>query len=275
MPTKLELHNYQGSKICMWLSLFSLICTALLGTNLYVQHQLTQVPFIAFIWLMVWLGLAIIFTTISFKEFVIGYLCALFCLIIAWRIAVIIELSLLRDLMFLSFLFMLINFIYCAWRNIHQPSHFLHPLSMVEWQVIFVRLYIGFDFIPHFTEKLFSGPSSNAHVVQAFIDLGVPDPALFVYLAGLSELISTISIGLGLFIRPGALFCTTYLLIATYLGHHFSFGFMWIMPGGGWEFALLWSMLIFSFAISGAHTFSIDEYLEDRFKLSLFLRRLL
>jgi uncharacterized membrane protein YphA (DoxX/SURF4 family) len=51
--------------------------------------------------------------------------------------------------------------------------------------------------------------------------------------------------------------------------HHFSLGFMWVMPGGGWEFAVLWTMLIFSFAVTGAHAFSLDHIVSAKPKAYL------
>jgi putative oxidoreductase len=111
--------------------------------------------------------------------------------------------------------------------------------------------------------------------VNAFIHLGVPAPEFFVILAGLCELGAAIALGLGLMMRIGAIGTVLYLLMATYLGHHFSLGFIWAAPGGGWEYATMWMVLILSFAISGVHRFSIDQYLESYFKLPSFIKKCL
>jgi putative oxidoreductase len=58
-----------------------------------------------------------------------------------------------------------------------------------------------------------------------------------------------------------------YLLVATYLGHHFSIGFIWALPGGGWEYPILWASLIFSFIFFGGGGLSIDRALRDRYRM--------
>jgi putative oxidoreductase len=75
--------------------------------------------------------------------------------------------------------------------------------------------------------------------------------------------------------RLGAIGAVLYLVIATYLGHHFSLGFIWAGQGGGWEFATMWIILILCFAITGAHQFSIDQRLEDKFKLPKWVKALM
>ncbi len=258
---------YQASFLIIYACLSSLLVAAGLAVVVYFNKVNLGFNHIAFFWSIIWLVLAILFTLLSLKQFVIGYLCSTMCIMIAWRIAVIGHLNILSYVLPVSFILIIANFVYCCWVNLHLTAGSIGKHQVVEWQVLFVRMYIGFDFIPHFTEKLFAGTTIHAGVVQDFIHLGLPHPNLFVWAAGFCEFISTISIGLGLFIRPGAIFCTIYLLIATYLGHHFSTGFMWIRPGGGWEFAVLWAMLIFSFAFSGDNFFSIDEYIKNHFSL--------
>lgn len=40
-------------------------------------------------------------------------------------------------------------------------------------QLAFIRLYIGLDLVPHFTEKLFAGPKTRADDVTSFQELGI------------------------------------------------------------------------------------------------------
>jgi len=87
-------------------------------------------------------------------------------------------------------------------------------------------MFIGYDLIPHFCEKLFAGNLTRNVDVAVFHSLGVPDPLLFVYLAGTIELLGSLAVSCGFLIRFSSIGLVVYLLTATYLGHHFSLGFI-------------------------------------------------
>jgi putative oxidoreductase len=268
------LKNFYGNFTVNTLTLLSLIisfCIALVDYKDIILHM----PVNVFIFVMVWLGISIIFAFIIYREFVCGFLICLFAMMVAWRIAAIYDVRMITMPLISSFILLLCNFIYCAWINLKQPTLFLHQISLEGWQLVFVRMYIGFNFIPHFAEKLFAGTLPYMQDVNAFSYLGVPYPAFFVLLAGCCELAAAIALSLGFFMRLGAIGAALYLIIATYLGHHFSLGFIWAGIGGGWEFATMWIIFILCFAITGAHQFSIDQRLEDKFKLPKFIHVLM
>jgi len=237
--------------------------------------RMANIPLIAFSFMIFWLSAAIVFAVLTFKEFVSGFLLCLFSMLIAWRISGIYNIVNVSYPLVVTFALLLANFIYCVHQNLKFPAKSLHPLSLYIWQLIFIRMYIGFDFIPHFTEKLFAGDMPRSMDVSAFVHLGVPHASFFVYLAGLCEFAAAIGLSVGLLMRIGSLGAALYLTIATYLGHHFLSGFIWAGPGGGWEFAVMWIMLIISFALTGAHEFSIDQVLEDHFHLPPWLKKFL
>lgn len=260
------LNDYKGSNlVSIFVSI--ILCCVFLATLLLRTKILSHVPSTAYAFLLFWLGVSILFSFLSFKEFVPGFLVSLFSMMIAWRIAGIYDLELLSYPLLAVFLLLLVNFIFCAVNNINNPQQFQHQVSLGEWQLIFVRLYLGLNFVPHFTEKLFSGTPPRQLDINAFTSLGINDPSFFVWLAGLCEFAASIGVGLGFLMRWGALGAVLYLMIATFLGHHFSKGFIWANPGGGWEYATMWMVLIFAFVLTKSHQFSIDQYLEDRFKL--------
>lgn len=153
-------------------------------------------------------------------------------------------------------------------KNIRHSGHY-------EWQLLFIRMFIGFDLVPHFCEKLFAGPVPRLEDIQSFVSLGVPHAAFFVYLAGIIEFFGSLSIGMGFLTRTGALALGVYLMVATYLGHHFDLGFIWASQGGGWEYPVLWTTLIVSFSFFGGGGFSVDRVLRDRFSLPTWLLRLM
>ncbi len=232
-----------------------------------------NMPQIAIFWMSAWLCLTIVLTAWSYQNFVIGYLLGMFTMLISWRIAAIYSIDALTYPLLLVFILYMVNFIYCASSHLrHQKDN---RISIAEWQIIFIRIYMGFDFIPHFTEKLFAGSAPHLNDVNAFIALGVPDPGYFVWLAGLCELSAAVALGLGLFMRIGALGSVFYLLIAASLGHHFSLGFIWANPGGGWEFTVMWCVIMLSFVITGSHRFSVDQYLEEHFSFPQLIKKLM
>lgn len=182
----------------------------------------------------------------------------------------------------ISLLCLVILFIYIAYKDVkRQPiilrgrAQDLFEMSAYEWHLSFIRLYVGFDLIAHCTEKLFAGRIPFRADVSAFAQLNVMDPTFFVRLSGLCELAGVISLGLGLLTRVGALGSALYLLIATFIGHHFFKGFIWALPGGGWEYPVMWSAFILSYIVLGADEFSIDGVLDKNFNLPIWLKRLM
>lgn len=263
-----------GSRSLTISTLLILLVSATLSL-FYSSHILTIMPGIAYGFMLGWLAIAIICALFTLKDFVSGFLLCTFAMMIAWRIAALYHIEILTYTYFVSFITLLINFLYCAYLNINYPERYLHKISLAGWQLVFMRLYIGFDFIPHFTEKLFAGTAPHMLDVVAFINLNVPHANFFVWLAGLCEFGAAIALCLGFFMRIGAIGAVLYLLIATYLGHHFLMGFIWANPGGGWEFATMWMILILSFAVTGSYEFSIDQRLNDKYQLPNFIKKLM
>ncbi|MEM9093324.1 MAG: DoxX family protein, partial [Cyanobacteria bacterium P01_F01_bin.53] len=110
-----------------------------------------------------------------------------------------------------------------------------------------------------------AGPRSGD--IQAFQALGISDPADFVIVAGIIEFSAAIGVGLGLFTRLACISTVIYLMVATVMGHHFTLGFIWASTGGGWEYPVLWSVLILSFVFGGGRWMSLDEVISEHIKL--------
>lgn len=264
----------QGSSILNLLTLLFLIViwiSAVFSHNSILQTTSMTVYF----FILGWLAIAIIFCVVSRYRFVPGYLIYIFAFLIAWRLTGLNRLAHLSYPLFLVFILIYLNFLYCAINNLKYPNQYRHAMSMEAWQLTFIRLYIGFNFVPHFSEKLFAGTAIRSIDVSAFSHLGVIDPTFLVWLAGMCEFGAAVAIALGFLMRLGALGAILYLLIATYLGHHFSLGFIWAGAGGGWEYAVMWTVLIGVFAVSDKHPFSIDQYLQDHFNLPKWLKKLM
>jgi putative oxidoreductase len=124
-----------------------------------------------------------------------------------------------------AFIAFMLQFFDCMRADLRRGTGAL--LSPSEWQLTFIRIYIGFDLVPHCTEKLFAGPVPFDADVKAFIGFGLPIPEFFVVLGGLCELGITIGIGLGLLTRLAGYCSALYFLICTLIGGHFFNGFIW------------------------------------------------
>lgn len=182
----------------------------------------------------------------------------------------------------ISLLSLVILFFYIAYHDVKQRPIILQGkpqnmfnMSAYEWHLSFIRMYVGFDLIAHCTEKLFAGRVPFQADVTAFMHLNVMEPTLFVRFSGLCELAGVISLGLGLLTRIGAVGTSLYLIVATIIGHHFLKGFIWALPGGGWEYPVMWSVFILSYIVLGADEFSIDGVLDKNFNLPIWLKRLM
>ncbi|MEM8570294.1 MAG: DoxX family protein [Pseudomonadota bacterium] len=185
-----------------------------------------------------------------------AFLIGVFTVLVGWRIVALADLTLTMIACGATFLAYCLAFVGHA-RSALLAGH----ASGATVHLTFFRLYLGLDLVPHFSEKLFAGPVPRNEDVAAFESLGVPFPLAFVLVAGLVECAAAIGVGLGLLTRLAAPATVTYLMIATVMGGHFSLGFIWASPGGGWEYPLLWSVLILTFLFGGGRWLSLDAEL--------------
>ncbi|MEM8743413.1 MAG: DoxX family protein [Pseudomonadota bacterium] len=231
----------------------------------------SSMPTEAKAFMIFWLILSLLASVfISSRIRVLGFLLGLFTLLVGWRIAGLYRADVITYTLLLAFSVYVFEFFGIARHALagdgRAPSG-LHKMSLADWHLTFIRLYVGLDFVPHFTEKLFAGPGPHMDDVRAFEQLGTPAPDVLVWLAGLCELGAAIGLGLGLLTRLACIGSALYLFIATLMGKHFTLGFIWASSGGGWEYPVLWMVLILSFCYTGAGAFSIDGVLRRHFNL--------
>ena len=125
--------------------------------------------------------------------------------------------------------------------------------------LMFIRVYVGLMFVPHFGSHILGGPFQFEIYTLYFESLGLHMPAAHVALAGSVELISAVGLTLGLFTRPVALLGSVYLLMSMLWGGHFKIGYVWALPEGGYEFGLFWAVMIAVFAVVGGGPLSVDN----------------
>ena len=82
-------------------------------------------------------------------------------------------------------------------------------MDATHWGLTFLRLYVGFDLVPHFTEKLFAGSAPRLEDIAAFQSLGLSGAFCFVLAAALCELGIAIWYWFGLSYAPDRCLCRT------------------------------------------------------------------
>src|SRR4030088_615931 len=132
-------------------------------------------------------------------------------------------------------------------------------LSLNDSALMFIRVYVGLMFVPHFGSHILGGPFQFKIYTLYFESLGIHLPAMQVALAGSIELISAVGLTLGPFPRPIALLASGYLLMSMLLGGHFEIGYVWALPEGGYEFGVFWAVMTAVFAVLGGGRYSTDR----------------
>jgi len=230
-------------------------------------------PFGAAVPLVTFLTASVFVTlVVTPRSFVPGFLLGAMTLLMGWRIAGLLDVGIVAWALLPAFLAFVAQFFDALAAD--RARGLAAEMRDTDWALAALRIYVGFDMIPHFTEKLFAGPGPRLDDVTAFAGFGLPAPFAFVILGGLCELGAAIGIGLGLLTRLAGLGAALYFLIATLIGGHFGQGFIWASPGGGWEYPVLMMVIFLVFAAIGGGRFSLDAALDDDGRFPDRLRRL-
>jgi len=241
---------------------------------LYVAATQPALPLQAKLFMVLWLALSVACSfVLSPRNFTVGFLTSLLAMLYGWRIAGQGGVDLVSFALIPAFLAFVLQFFDAMLADLRRGADRL--MSAAEWQLTFIRLYVGFDLVPHATEKLFAGPTQLSADVTAFAGMGLSWPTAFVIVGGLCELGITIGVGLGLFTRLAGFCAALYYLIATLIGGSFLNGFLWVDAGGGWEYPVLMIVLFLTFAVRGAGLFSLDGALAEAPWLPSRLRQLM
>jgi putative oxidoreductase len=129
--------------------------------------------------------------------------------------------------------------------------------------LMFIRVYVGLMFVPHFSSHVLGGPYQFQIYTLYFASLSLHTPAMQVLLAGSVEIIASIGLVLGLFTRPIALLGSVYLLLSMLWGGHFQIGYVWALPEGGYEFGVFWAVMIAVFFALGGGPLSVDNVIRQ------------
>ncbi|XBS71720.1 DoxX family protein [Acerihabitans sp. KWT182] len=254
-------------------SLVSVLIALTLLTALYCGFFTKQLPdFSAYTATLLLLLSLVISIWVTPKNFTVGFLTSLLPYMIGWRIGAMLNIGLIMTVApfaFAAFVGQFIDCIHNDWTHDKADGWF----GNMQWQMTLVRLYFGFNWTGHFTEKLFAGQGSFNHLVQVFYNYGLTGhTAFFVILGGLVELSIAIGVGMGFLTRLAGFGGLAYVLVANFFGGHIFNGYTWnSKPNGGWEYILLLVVFFGSFMLSGAGKFSIDGWLISRGLMPKFL----
>jgi putative oxidoreductase len=148
--------------------------------------------------------------------------------------------------------------------NVNQLNQYMGQPSVNDWALTFIRFYVGLMMVGHFAGHIFAGPVPFGVFSSYFGSIGLPYPSQMVVLAGLIELAVAIGLTFGFMTRTAAFGGAIYLFVAVGLGGHYTAGYIWVLPTGGWEFPALWISVISTFIFSGGGKISIDAWLKQQ-----------
>lgn len=144
-----------------------------------------------------------------------------------------------------------------------------NTISLNDWAITFLRVYVGLMFIAHYSGHVLAGPDQFQIFSDYFSGVGFNIGRPMVVLAGVIEIAVSIGLVFGLMTRIAATSAVLYLYFATLWGEHFSAGYIWVLPNGGWEFSALWMVVILVFTITGGSKISIDKRMKKNAPKSL------
>ena len=136
-----------------------------------------------------------------------------------------------------------------------QPVYDL--LSNLSYPLI--RFAAGVMMIPHGYGKVFGGIDRTANF---FSSIGIEPAIFFAWYVGIIEFVGGICVALGLLTRIFSIQLIGVLFVATFFVH-FQNGFLWVK--GGYEYPLMWMLIMIAITLRGGSTLSSDNQLPREF----------
>lgn len=150
------------------------------------------------------------------------------------------------------------------------PSRYIIPFLGPVWEKLkpyswaLMRFFAGIMLMPHGAQKLFGafGGPGLLGTSQGFQNMGI-EPALpMALIASSIEFFGGALVAIGLLTRPAAFACFILLMVAV-LQVHLPGGFF--ASRGGYEFPLLWAMMMLGITLRGGGPLSVDQKLGREF----------
>ncbi|MFA7428625.1 MAG: DoxX family protein [Rhodospirillaceae bacterium] len=125
-----------------------------------------------------------------------------------------------------------------------------------------LRVAAGLILVPHGAQKLFGWFGGyGLEATGAFFQTSLGLPPSLALVAGLIEFVGGLMLALGVLTRPVALVIAGFLAVT--ISIHLGSGFFW--SDGGFEYPLLWTIVVATFAIRGGGRYSVDARLGREF----------
>lgn len=122
---------------------------------------------------------------------------------------------------------------------------------------LLIRLTAGGILLVHGIIKVM-GPGVTAFAANSMARRGIEPALVFAYLIFFNETIGAVCLMLGFITRIIAASIAIEFAVITFVAH-FANGFTFGSPGGGWEFPLMWGLLVFAIALRGGGPYSLDR----------------
>jgi len=145
--------------------------------------------------------------------------------------------------------------------NNGEPALFIPALEPFYQQVrdlswLLIRLTAGGILLVHGIVKV-TGPGVVAFA-GGLAHRGIEPSLPFAYVIFFLETVGAVMLMLGLLTRVIAAMLAVEFAVITFVAH-FPNGFGFSRPGGGWEYPLLWGLIIFAIALRGGGPYSVDR----------------
>ena len=144
----------------------------------------------------------------------------------------------------------------------HEPAlifpslaGFYDLVGELSWPLI--RLTAGGILLVHGIVKLM-GPGVTAFAAGSLARRGIEPSLVFAYVIFFNETLGALFLMLGLFTRIVAASIAIEFAVITFFAH-FNNGFAFSSPGGGWEYPLMWGLIVFAIALKGGGPYSLDR----------------
>lgn len=259
----LSIYALIENSLSVWVSISTIIFSFILIVSLYLTYKEGNVEFFGLVGtLLGGLTLGRLFSTMHLETINLASLSSLDPLMVAETGEGIRSIEYVSSVLFIVLVIQLIRLPWLK-RTTTQSKKIGTP-SSYEWGMTLIRVYAGMMFIADFTGHLLAGGAPFAVFTEYFGSIGLPFPQGFVVLAGVIELSLAFMLSFGFMTRLAALGSALYLFVSVGLGGHYSVGYVWVLPSGGWEFPALWIFVSGIFMLAGGGNTSVDNWLRTR-----------
>jgi putative oxidoreductase len=121
---------------------------------------------------------------------------------------------------------------------------------------LLIRVTVGGQLLVHGIVKLM-GPGVMAFAAGSLARRGIEPSVPLAFIVFFNETVGAVCLIFGLFTRLIAPIIAVQFLVITIV--HFHNGYSFTSPGGGWEYPLLWGLIIFAVSLRGGGPYSLDR----------------